>query len=283
MSGGCAPIKGQERQIRVGGRLTANNGEALRRAAEAGSASRSSPPSSSATRCGWAGSSSCCPTSPLETLGIHAVYPPGRFTSRSSGFSSTSSPSTSRAWARQLALLRRRRELGHCSRLQPGTARPIAAPSGDPLMFGPVFTKQFWIDLYAEINEDNVFNGAAALGYYLTLSIFPAFIVILTVIPYLPIQDVDQAIMDLLHEALPAESAQMLEGTVAEVTQEQRGGTAVLRHPLHALDGVDGHVRHHAAAQHHLRRHRGAELRHGARHAILLSVAFVALVVGAFA
>jgi membrane protein len=91
-------------------------------------------------------------------------------------------------------------------------------------MFRPIFTKQFWVDLYGEISEDNVYNGAAALAYYLTLSIFPAFIVIMTVIPYLPIEDVDQAIMDLLHEALPQEAAELLEGTVAEVTQEQRGG-----------------------------------------------------------
>ncbi|RGP38065.1 YihY/virulence factor BrkB family protein [Pseudotabrizicola alkalilacus] len=91
-------------------------------------------------------------------------------------------------------------------------------------MFRPMLTKQFWIDLYTEISEDNVFNGAAALAYYLTLAIFPAFIVIMAVIPYLPIQNIDQAIMDLLHEALPGEAAALLEETVAEVTQQQRGG-----------------------------------------------------------
>ncbi len=88
-------------------------------------------------------------------------------------------------------------------------------------MFGPILSKQFWLELYEEISDDNVFNGAAALGFYLTLAIFPAFIVIMTVIPYLPIQDVDQAIMDLLNQALPEESAGMVQGIVAEVTQEQ--------------------------------------------------------------
>ncbi len=91
-------------------------------------------------------------------------------------------------------------------------------------MFGSLFTKRFWLDLYAEINDDNVFNGAAALGFYLTLAIFPALIVMMAVIPYLPIEDVDQAIMDLLGQALPDESAAMVEGIVVEVTQEQRGG-----------------------------------------------------------
>jgi membrane protein len=84
--------------------------------------------------------------------------------------------------------------------------------------------KQFMKDLYNEINEDNVFNGAAALGYYLTLAIFPALILIMSIIPYLPIEQVDEAIMDLLGQALPGEAYEMVEGVVVEVTQQRRGG-----------------------------------------------------------
>jgi uncharacterized BrkB/YihY/UPF0761 family membrane protein len=58
-------------------------------------------------------------------------------------------------------------------------------------MFGRISSRQFARDLYKEISEDNIFNGAAALAYYLTLSIFPAFIVLMSVLPYLPIEDVD--------------------------------------------------------------------------------------------
>ncbi|MFN9031222.1 MAG: hypothetical protein ACK54C_12065 [Betaproteobacteria bacterium] len=32
---------------------------------------------------------------------------------------------------------------------------------------------RFFRDLYQQICDDNVFNGAAALGFYLTLPIFP--------------------------------------------------------------------------------------------------------------
>jgi membrane protein len=150
-------------------------------------------------------------------------------------------------------------------------------------MFGPIFTKQFWIDLYGEINEDNVWNGAAALAYYLTLSIFPAFIVIFTLIPYLPIEDVDEALMDLLSEALPDESAQMLEGTIAEITQEQRGGLLsfgilftlwtvstgmyAIMQQLNITYDVD----------------EGRSFVRARIVAILLSIAFVALVIGSFA
>jgi len=78
-------------------------------------------------------------------------------------------------------------------------------------MFRPLFRKQFWIDLNSEISEDNVFNGAAALGFYLTLAIFPAFIVVMAVIPYLPIENVDQAIMEMLGQVLPPEAAGLVE------------------------------------------------------------------------
>jgi membrane protein len=83
---------------------------------------------------------------------------------------------------------------------------------------------QFIRDLYQSINDDNVFNGAAALGFYLTLAIFPAMILLMSVIPYLPIAEVDKAIMDLLGQALPPEAFGMVEKVVAEVTRERRGG-----------------------------------------------------------
>lgn len=91
-------------------------------------------------------------------------------------------------------------------------------------MFHGIFTKQFLLDLNQEISDDNVFNGAAALGFYLTLAIFPALILLMTIIPYLPIDKVDKAIMDLLGQALPAEAFGIVEGVVTEVTSDQRGG-----------------------------------------------------------
>jgi membrane protein len=91
-------------------------------------------------------------------------------------------------------------------------------------MFRDVTPKQFVKELARETQEDDIFNGAAALGYYLTLAIFPAMIFLMAVIPYLPIQHVDQAIMDLLRQALPASAAEMFSGVVKQITSEQRGG-----------------------------------------------------------
>lgn len=82
----------------------------------------------------------------------------------------------------------------------------------------------FLRDLYRATTEDNVFNGAAALGFYLTLALFPALIATMSIIPYLPIDNVDQAIMDLLGQALPDQASGMVRDVVGQVTGERRGG-----------------------------------------------------------
>ena len=82
--------------------------------------------------------------------------------------------------------------------------------------------------VYREMKRDNAFDGAAVLAYYLTLAIFPAMIALLAVTPYLPIARVDQAIMDLMREALPTSAADMFAGVVQQVTSERRGGLLTL-------------------------------------------------------
>ncbi|WP_167784746.1 YihY/virulence factor BrkB family protein [Ramlibacter rhizophilus] len=85
-------------------------------------------------------------------------------------------------------------------------------------------TRQFLRELYQEISRDNISNGAAVLGFYLTLAVFPAAILTMALIPYLPIPRVDDAIMDLLRQALPQQAAEMFTGVVEDVTQDRSGG-----------------------------------------------------------
>lgn len=91
-------------------------------------------------------------------------------------------------------------------------------------MFHGVSPVRFARDLWHEISDDNVSNGAAALAYYLTLAIFPALVFVLAMVPYLPIAHVDQAIMDLVREVLPGDAANMVAGVVNEVTGNRSGG-----------------------------------------------------------
>jgi membrane protein len=53
---------------------------------------------------------------------------------------------------------------------------------------------------------------------------FPAMILAFTIIPYLPIAHVDQAIMDLLGQALPGDASNLVTGVVRDVTSQRRGG-----------------------------------------------------------
>lgn len=80
------------------------------------------------------------------------------------------------------------------------------------------------VEVYRALEHDGVFNGAAALGFYLTLAIFPAMIVLMAMIPYLPLARVDDAILDLLRQALPPSAASMFADVIAQVASERRGG-----------------------------------------------------------
>lgn len=84
--------------------------------------------------------------------------------------------------------------------------------------------KQFSKDLINEVVEDDVSNGAATLAFYLMLAIFPAMIVLLTTLPYLPVPNLQQAIMDFMVQALPPEAAKLLQGTVTSVVSDRHGG-----------------------------------------------------------
>jgi membrane protein len=91
-------------------------------------------------------------------------------------------------------------------------------------MLNGVSAKQFFGDLKQEISDDNVSNGAAALAYYLMLAIFPAMIVLLSVLPYLPIANLDNMIMGYLTDALPSQAASMFTDVVKNVTSQKKGG-----------------------------------------------------------
>jgi DNA-binding transcriptional LysR family regulator len=70
---------GEERQVRVGGRLTVNNGEALMRAAEAGLGISQIPSFMIGDALGTGRLVEVLADRPPDLLGIHAIYPQGRF------------------------------------------------------------------------------------------------------------------------------------------------------------------------------------------------------------
>jgi DNA-binding transcriptional LysR family regulator len=70
---------GEERHVRVGGRLTANNGESLMKAAEAGLGIALIPSFVAAGPLAAGRLVEVLPDRPPDILGIHALYPQGPF------------------------------------------------------------------------------------------------------------------------------------------------------------------------------------------------------------
>lgn len=85
-----------------------------------------------------------------------------------------------------------------------------------------------WTDfirhLWQSIEDDQVFNGAAAMAYFLLLAVFPAAILVLSMVPYLHIPHLQQALMDLLQQVLPPEAAALLDQTLMQVLSKKAGG-----------------------------------------------------------
>lgn len=64
--------------------------------------------------------------------------------------------------------------------------------------------------LWQGLLDNHVAHGAAALAFYMALALFPGAIFGLSCLRYLPIPHLQQAVTDLLHQALPGASAEVL-------------------------------------------------------------------------
>jgi membrane protein len=79
-------------------------------------------------------------------------------------------------------------------------------------------------DLWREILHDNVLDGAAILAYFFLLAVFPAALFVLSLLPILHIPHLQQAILDLLYQVLPQQSANLFEVTVKYVASSASKG-----------------------------------------------------------
>ena len=75
--------------------------------------------------------------------------------------------------------------------------------------------------LWRKFQDDDVLNGAATLALFFLLAIFPAAIFVLSLLPSVSIPHLQQAIVDLLHQALPEQSAKLFEETVRGATSDR--------------------------------------------------------------
>ncbi len=146
-----------------------------------------------------------------------------------------------------------------------------------------VTSKHFSRELLRKIKEDRVVNGAAALAFYWVLALFPAAIFLLTLLPYLPIANLEQAIMAQLHRAMPPQAADLFAGTVTGVVSKHNAGLLSfgLLFALWSASSGTYAVMQQLDATHDVVESRGFFKVRGA--AIALTIAFVALVLVGFA
>jgi membrane protein len=77
--------------------------------------------------------------------------------------------------------------------------------------------------LWNKFQEDHILDGAAVLAFFFVLAVFPAAIFVLSLLPSLSIPHLQEAILDLLKEVLPEQSASLFQGAVLRAASEGRG------------------------------------------------------------
>ncbi len=78
--------------------------------------------------------------------------------------------------------------------------------------------------LIIEIEKDDIVPSANAVAFSFTLSVFPALIFLFTLIPYIPVADLDKKILELLGQVLPASIYKELSATIVDIVSRPRSG-----------------------------------------------------------
>jgi membrane protein len=79
-----------------------------------------------------------------------------------------------------------------------------------------------------EVKEDDVLTLAAGFAYYLAFSLFPIALLAVTVLPYLPVPQLESHILDLLGQFMPKELLEILRRHVIRAVQERDPGLFTL-------------------------------------------------------
>lgn len=90
--------------------------------------------------------------------------------------------------------------------------------------FGNLSPKEFARRVWHEINEDDIFSIAAQLAYFFLFALFPFLLVLITLIGYLPVQNVFGEIVVYLEQVLPEEALELVLSNIDAIVRQQRGG-----------------------------------------------------------
>lgn len=77
---------------------------------------------------------------------------------------------------------------------------------------------------FQEISKDSIVNKASSLAYNFMLALFPGILFLFTLIPYIPINNFQQKLLDLLQVALPHNAYDFLQATLEDIIKNQNSG-----------------------------------------------------------
>jgi membrane protein len=77
---------------------------------------------------------------------------------------------------------------------------------------------------FQEIKREAILNKASSLAYNFMLAIFPGIIFLFTLIPYIPVDNFQERLMELLQLVIPNEAYAAVESTLEDIIKKQNGG-----------------------------------------------------------
>lgn len=77
---------------------------------------------------------------------------------------------------------------------------------------------------FKEIARESIINKASSLAYNFMLAIFPGIIFVFTLIPYIPIDNFQEQLLDFVELILPNNAYLAVESTLLDIVKNQNGG-----------------------------------------------------------
>lgn len=81
-----------------------------------------------------------------------------------------------------------------------------------------------WKFFLNEIRRDVLPLRSAAISFNFLLAIFPGIIFLFTLIPYIPVRDLNVTILDMFNQVLPESGFEFLSETINDIVSIKRGG-----------------------------------------------------------
>jgi len=90
--------------------------------------------------------------------------------------------------------------------------------------FGKLPLYTVMVFFFQEIARESILNKASSLAYNFILAVFPGIIFLFTLIPYIPVDNFQEQLMELIQLALPNNAYEILEATLEDIIKRQNGG-----------------------------------------------------------